>query len=413
MAKTIEWRNWAGNLRAQPARILRPANEQEAIAAVRDAIREGISIRVVGAGHSSSPLVPTDGLLLDLGELRGITDIDPERRRVRALAGTRIRDFGDALWDRGLALSNQGDIDHQTIGGAVSTATHGSGIELGSFSSTVRWVRLINGWGEIVEIGENQPHELHAAATSLGVLGVLLELELEVAPAYDLQEEIFFPPWEEVRDNWHENIVGNRHYSFFWCPADASPGLYGLEAGDGIDFTDRAYAKRYASALVPDDSQRSTTIGRRRDRSYRIYPDIDPDGISEFHEVEYFVDARRGLEAVSAARDLMRDAHPDQLYPLEVRQVAAEPSYLAPAYERASTVLSVSGKPGTNYLPYLKEFDQLLATFDARAHWGKIHFLDRERLDAVYPAFQKFLAVRQEFDPEGAYLNAHTRELFG
>ena len=406
------WHNWAGNLTAHPMRSLRPATEQQALGAVRQAIRDGISIRVVGAGHSFSPLVPTDGLMLDLGELRGITGVDAKRRRVRALAGTQIRDFGDALWECGLSLSNQGDIDHQTIAGAIATATHGSGIELGSFSSTVRWVRLIDGRGDVIEVGEDRLRELLAAATSLGVLGVILEVELEVSPAYDLQEEILFSSWEATRDGWAENIVSNRHFSFFWCPADISPSLYGLEAGGGLPFADRTYAKRYARALEPDDHARSTDIGNRRDRSYRIYPDINPEGISEFHEVEYFVDARRGLEAVSAVRDLMRERYPDQLYPLEVRHVAAESSYLAPAFERPSTVLSVSGKPGTDYLPFLWAFDELLASFEARAHWGKIHFFDRARIERVYPEFATFVAVRREFDPNGIYLNEHTRALF-
>lgn len=407
------WRNWAGNLTSTPKRIERPRTESEAIAQVRSAISEEIGVRVAGSGHAFSPLVPTDGVILDLSHLSGISGIDTERRRVRVYGGTRIHDIGDPLWEHGLALANQGDIDHQMIMGAVSTATHGAGVELGSFSSAVRWMRLITGRGDIIEIGENQPRELRAAATSLGTLGAVLEVELEVVPAYDLQEEISSATWGETRDGWEHNFANNRHYSFFWCPADVSPSLYGLETEVGTDFADLTYVKRYGAALDPDETKRSDVRGHRRDRSYRIYPDIDPDNIPEFHEVEYFVPFERGLEAVAAARDLMRDQHPEQLYPLEVRSVAAEESYLAPAYQRASTVLSVSGAPGTDYLPYLHDFDALMDTFGARPHWGKIHFLDRARLERIYPALDEFLTVRDELDPRRTFLNAHTRELFG
>ncbi len=160
-----------GNQSATPAFTVRPRNEQEALDAVRFAIREGLPVRAVGSGHSSSPLVQTGGVLMDMAGLSAITGTDQLGRRARALAGTTINAFGDALWEKGLALSNQGDIDKQQIAGALATSTHGSGKDLGSFSSKLRWVKLINGYGEIVEIGEGQLRELRAAQTALGTLG--------------------------------------------------------------------------------------------------------------------------------------------------------------------------------------------------------------------------------------------------
>lgn len=202
-ATDATWTNWGGgNQSATPAFTVRPRNEQEALDAVRFAIREGLPVRAVGSGHSSSPLVQTGGVLMDMAGLSAITGTDQlGGRRARALAGTTINAFGgDALWEKGLALSNQGDIDKQQIAGALATSTHGSGKDLGSFSSKLRWVKLINGYGEIVEIGEGQLRELRAAQTALGTLGgIFLEVELEVEDSYYLQEQITYPTWLRPR----------------------------------------------------------------------------------------------------------------------------------------------------------------------------------------------------------------------
>lgn len=404
------WRNWGGNQEAFPRQTVLPGNEAEAVEAVRAAIREGINLRPAGSGHSFSPLVPTDGVILDLQHLSGITATDTARRRVRALAGTKLHAMGEPLWEAGLALSNQGDIDRQAIAGAIATATHGSGIRLGSFSSALRWVRLVNGHGEIVEIGEDQLRELRAAQVALGTLGVFLEVELEVSEKYHLAEEITYPIWDETVRTWDQDIDENRHYSFLWCQHEESAGLYELPVPEGEPMVNRSYTKRYNAVRLDESCEISTVEGSRKDRSYRIYPGSF--GIP-FHELEYFVPAELGLEAVQAVQHLITTKHPDQKYPLEVRWVRREEAYLSPMYQRDSTVLSVSGRPGTDYMPYLRDIDAVLQDYNARAHWGKIHFLTKERLEALYPELDVFLQIRREFDPNGIFLNEHTRELLG
>lgn len=404
------WTNWGGNQTATPAFTVRPQSDEEAIEAVRFAIREGLAVRVVGAGHSFTPLVATGGLLIDLSQNTGITGTDKERRRVRAKAGTPIHDFGDPLWAAGLALKNQGDIDKQAIAGALSTGTHGSGIELGSFSSALRWVRLINGQGEVVEMGEDQLDHLRAAQVALGTLGVFLEVELEVADAYWLQEDISYPSWAETISTWEGDIEGNRHYSFLWCQAEESAALYELPTPDGLSMVNRSYTKRYNAVQIDEATDISQVEGKRRDRSYRIYPG---GFMIPFHELEYYVPREQGQEAVEALQDLIRTTHADQKYPIEVRWVKQDEGLLSPFYKRDTTVLSVSGAPGTNYFPYLRDVDALLAGFDARAHWGKLHFLTRSRLESLYPELETFLEIRREFDPKGVFLNDHTRALLG
>lgn len=402
------WTNWAGNQTATPAYTVRPQNEQEAVDTVRFAIREKLPLRVVGAGHSFTPLVQTGGILMDMSAISGITGTDRARRRVRALGGTPISEFGDPMWEQGLSLANQGDIDKQSISGALSTGTHGSGIELGSFSSSLRWVRLVNGHGEVVEIGEDQLHELRAAQVALGTLGVFLEVELQVVDSYYLQEQITYPSWEESAATWASDIADNRHYSFLWCPGEESAALYELPTPAGEKMTGRSYTKRYNAVAINEPTGISMVEGSRCDRSYRIYPG---GFMIPFHELEYYVPAEQGKAAVETIQELLRSSHPDQKYPMEVRWVKQDAGYLSPFAHRDTTVISVSGAPGTNYWPYLRDVDSALQDFDARAHWGKIHFLTRQRLEKIYPELESFLEVRRDFDPNGVFLNDHTRAL--
>jgi FAD/FMN-containing dehydrogenase len=398
------WTNWVGNQSFTPARRATPRSEDEVAALVREAAAQGMGVRVVGAGHSFTPVVQTDGLLLDLSVLSGVTSADPARRRARAWAGTPVHGFYEPLWERGLALRNQGDIDDQHIAGAVATATHGSGIGNTCFSGVVRGVSLVTPGGSIRHIGEDEPRLLRAAQVSVGTLGVMTELELEVAEAYRLSEQVDVWPWQEVMDRWEELVHGHRHFGFFWMPSEESAALYNIE-GHGA-MTDRCYVKIYdeATAEQPDSAE----PGRRTDRCYRIYPMVyDPN----FHELEYFVPLERGPEALGAMRELMLASLPDSVYPLEVRTVGPDDAYLSPNYKTATTVISVSGTPGTDYWDYLRAVDALLAQFNARVHWGKLHFLTAERLHALYPEADEFIAVRRELDPEGVFLNDHLRPL--
>lgn len=406
----VTWTNWGGNQSATPAFTVRPRTEQEALDAVRFAIREGLPVRAVGSGHSSSPLVQTGGVLMDMSALSAITGTDTVRRRARALAGTTISAFGDPLWEQGLALGNQGDIDKQQIAGALATSTHGSGKDLGSFSSALRWVRLINGYGEIVEIGEGQLRELKAAQVALGTLGIFLEVELAVEDRYYLQEEITYPTWAETAATWQADIDANRHYSFLWCPDDDSCELLDLPGSPSQKMANRSYTKRYNIAQIQDEREISQAEGARLDRSYRIYPG---GFTTQFHELEYFVPSRHGLEAVEAVQELIRTKHPDQKYPVEVRWVKADEGYMSQFQGRDTTVITLTTQPGTDYWPFFRDADALLQEFEPRAHWGKIHFMTRSRLERLYPELDTFIQVRREFDPRGIFLNDHTRALVG
>jgi FAD/FMN-containing dehydrogenase len=373
---------------------------------VADAAARGLHVRVAGAGHSFTPVVATDGLLLDLRGLPGIRSIDPARRRVVVGPATTIGEFGEPLWQHGLSLVNQGDIVAQQIAGAVATATHGSGLRLGSFASGVRRLRLVTAAGEVAEIGEEEPERLHAAQVAVGMLGVITELELEVAPAYRLSERVEHWSWDEAWEPFEELARAHRHYSFFWMPSDASAALYGL-GEPSVALTDRCHVKIYDEVDVstPDSDEPRGRVGP----AHIIYPMVyEPN----FHELEYFVPFERGREALAAMRELMLASLPSSIFPMEVRTVGREEAFLSHSYHRDTVVISVSGMPGTGYGPYLRNVDRLLGEFDARVHWGKLHFLTREQLLARYPRAADFVELRRALDPDGVFLNDHLRPLF-
>ena len=400
------WTNWVGNQTCAPAEVAAPRSEDELAMLVADATRRGVPVRVAGAGHSFTPVVATDGLLLDLRGLAGIRSIDVQRRRVVVGPSTTIGEFGEPLWERGLSLVNQGDIVAQQIAGAVSTATHGSGLRLSSFSSGVRRVRLVTASGEIVEIGECEPGRLHAAQVSVGMLGAITELELEVVEAYRLRERIEHWSWAEAWEPFEELAREHRHYSFFWMPSEDSAALYGL-AQPGVALADRCHVKIYdeVDASVPDSHEPHRRVGP----AHVIYPMVyEPN----FHELEYFVPFERGREALAAMRELMLASLPSSVFPMEVRTVGREDAFLSHSYGRDTVVISVSGTPATDYEPYLREVDRLLGEFDARVHWGKLHFLTLEQLFARYPRANDFISMRRKLDPDGTFLNAHLAPLF-
>jgi FAD/FMN-containing dehydrogenase len=400
------WKNWAGNQSCRPRQLATPTTEDEVASLVAEAAGRGLGVRVAGAGHSFSPVVATDGLLLDLRRLPRIRAIDPERRRVVVGPATTIGEFGRPLWEAGLALPNQGDIVEQQIAGAVATATHGSGLRLGSFSSTVRRLRLVTANGEVRTIGEDDPELLHAAQVAVGMFGVVTELELDVAPAHRLRERIEYASWSDVWEQFEERVRTHRHYSFFWMPSEDSAALYGLASPD-VSLRDRCYVKIYDEVddSVPDSEEPHRRVGP----AHVIYPMVfEPN----FHELEYFVPLVHWRDAIAAMRDLMLSRLPVSIFPMEVRTVARDEAYLSHSFGRDTVVISVSGVPGNDYWPYFREVDRLLGELDARVHWGKLHLLTHAQLLERYPKAEAFIDVRRRLDPAGTFLNDQLRPLF-
>ncbi|MFB3105616.1 MAG: D-arabinono-1,4-lactone oxidase [Pseudomonadales bacterium] len=397
------WVNWGGNQNFAPAFAAEPNNEQEVCELLRWASKNDKKVRVASTGHSFSPVVETDGLLLNLGRLSGIASIDPQAKTVRVAAGSVLNTLVEPLWDAGLAFVNQGDIDKQTIGGVVATATHGSGIKFPSYSGMIRALKIATANGDVLEIDDTQADLLEAARVSLGVLGVTLEVEFQLTDAYYIQRTIDVRTWDEIIEDLDSLVSENRHFSFFWYPTQESAELFGESFPS--DFPEHQFCGALIGNLAASGRENEAGV----DRSYRSFVVDYP---HKFIELEYYVAYERAKDALNSVREMILNRFPGKTLPMEVRFVSPESAFMSPFFERTTTVISVSCDPRQNWLEAFRAVDQVLQPFEGRAHWGKYNFMTRDRLEQLYPMYDQFCDVRNDLDPKEMFLNHHLRDLF-
>ncbi len=403
------WTNWLDN-ESFLTRLVKPSNESEIVDVVNLARSRSEQVRVVGTGHSSSPLHRNNGALISLDNMRGVISGDVSRNRAVVHAGTKIRELGDPLWDLGLALTNQGEIDRQAIAGAIATGTHGTGLRLPSISSKLRRARIVTGTGDIVEVDESTPDELRAAQVSMGMLGVMTEIELEVSPAYEIHEWIGYVPFDVVFPRSLELAQRHRNYSFLWLPTHQTAVNFDIVPANIPDASDHCFVKIYD--LDDPDTGPIADYGevRRVGRSYHIYPDAwEP----LFYELEYMMPVDSGLECLPKLRHMIQQDFPDSNMPVELRFVAADDAFLSQNYGHDTVVLSVTTEPGKPLRDFFDRCHTLFTEHGGRPHWGKIHQTSVENLRNQFPKYERFREVRRQFDPDGVFLNEYLAPLFG
>ncbi|KAA9164013.1 FAD-binding protein [Amycolatopsis acidicola] len=404
MTAAATWRNWGLNQSCQPHEIVTPSTPDEVAAVVAAALREGRTVRAAGSGHSIMPIVPTDGMLVDPTRLTGVTSVDRDTGRATILAGTRLSALGAPLWEAGLSLANQGDIDLQTITGATSTGTKGSGAGLTNLSATITRTQLVDGQGELVEIAAGD--DAHPAAqVSLGLLGVITQVEVQLLPRYFLRERNTAMHFRDLLEKWDELKASHRHFSFWWMPNDRAHALYGFEPVPA----DYGWVKLLDEVEIEDSYDVRHLKEGRVGRAYLVYPDTATD--PTFHEMEYMVDAARDREAFLALRELMLSHYPEVDSPIQIRWQKQDSAWLSAQYGRDTASVSVSGVIGTDYVPFFTAVDSLMKSLGARPHWGKWNAYRAEDVAAAYPRWDDFRRVRARFDPRGAFTNEYFREL--
>jgi len=404
------WSNWSGSVGCAPRRIVMPAAEAEIRALVREASAEGLTVRVAGTGHSFTPLVATDGLLISLDNWRGIESYDAERGRVTVRAGTKLHDLGEELLALGLAMENLGDVDVQSIAGAVSTGTHGTGRTLGSISMQVVGLRLVGADGEVIDITEEgDPDLLRAARVSLGVLGVLSAVTLSVCPAYRLHERVWREPIGPCLERLEERIAANTRYEFFWFPASDEAECKTLNPTDlPADEPSAELVVGTPPSAVPG-TPREPAERERVGWSARVIPSVRA---RLFNESEYAVPAEAGPACFRAVRTRMLKRHPEVQWPVEYRTLAADDAWLSPAYARQTVTISIHQDARLPFREFFEDIEAIFRDHDGRPHWGKIHTRTAEELRALYPRWDDFLTARARLDPEGRFLNPYLQDLF-
>ncbi len=406
------WRNWVGNQSCIARYKAAPTQEAQLCEMVAEADRLDLNVRVAGSGHSFTPVVGTGGLLLSLAQMQGVSHVDPAQKRVTVAAGTRIHDLAIQLKAHGLSLVNQGDIDSQAVAGAFTTGTHGTGSTLGCLATAIVGLRLVQPDGSVVVVEDSDKDMLHAAQVTVGTLGVISELTLQVTDAYQLHEHLWRDDFDTCMERHDELAAKHRHFGFFWCPTAQSRHLYCLaDTADAPRTTTKKTADVCEMKVIDiSDQPAMHTPFEKIAYSSDIYP---IEYIPNFHELEYAVPVQHGKEAVRAVRDLMLNKHTNCLFPIEYRFTAGDPAWISPFYQQDSITLSVSGQPGVDYWDYLRDVDAILRRYQARPHWGKMHFLDTADVTALYPRAEDFRALRRKLDPKGRFLNDHVRMLLG
>lgn len=406
------WRNWVGNQSCIARYKGSPKSEDELRQMVAEADRRDLNVRVAGSGHSFTPVVGTGGLLLSLAELQGINGVDMAKKQVKVAAGTRIHDVGVALKKLGLSLINQGDIDSQAVAGAFTTGTHGTGIKLPCLASSIAGMRLVQADGSVLVVDGSDRELLLASQVSVGTLGIISELTLQVMDAYNLHEHVWRDDFETCMKRHDELAANHRHFGFFWCPTPQSRHLYCIADTANAPRTTTKKTADVCEMKVMDitDKPPMDTPFEKIAYSSEIYP---IEYVPNFHELEYAVPLQHGKEAVRAVRELMLTKHTNCIFPIEYRFTAGDAAWLSPFHNQDSITLSVSGQPGVDYWDYLRDVDSILRRFGSRPHWGKMHFLDTDDVTSLYPRAEDFRALRRKLDPKGRFLNDHVRMLLG
>ncbi len=428
-----EWRNWAGDQRCRPATVERPATRDELVGAVSRASAAGRRVRVAGSGHSFTDIALTDEAMLRLEGLNRVLDFDSSSGLVRVEAGIVIGDLAESLAERGLAMENQGDIDHQTLAGAISTATHGTGVRFRNLSAQVEGVELVLADGSVREIsGESDPTELPAARVGLGALGVLYAVTLRTVPAYTVRRVDRPLPLAEVLDGLDAFVDGNDHFEFYVFPhtdlaivreserTDAPPqprsriGEY-LQEVVLENWVVDVYARigrRFPSRIPPMARFLARQVGRsvKVDSSHRVFAS---ERRVRFTEMEYGIPRQHGAEAIRGVLDLIERRGFAVSFPIEVRFVAPDEALLSPSHERETCYIAVHMYRGSEWEPYFRAVEEVMDSYGGRPHWGKRHFQTAEKLAPRYPRWADFQRIRGGLDPEGRFANAYTDRVLG
>ena len=427
------WRNWTGDQSCEPAEVVHPRSREELAEAIGRAAAAGRGVRVAGSGHSFTEAALTDGTLIGIEALSGVIDADRSSGLVRVGGGTVLAELSEELARLGLAMENLGDIDRQTIAGAISTATHGTGAKLGNISSQVEAIELILADGSVRELSaDTDPELLCAARVALGALGAISAVTLRCVPAFTLRRLDTRRPLEEVLKSFGERADANDHYEFFTFPyADSAlvlernrteepPRPRGPAAAYLNDVVLENWALEALAAtgrLFPVSipglarlAARLASGSRAIDRSDRIFANQRR---VRFTEMEYALPREHGPEAARQVIEWVRANRYPVFFPIEMRVTAADDAALSTAHGRDTAYLAVHQYRGMQWRPYFEAVEVIMDSYGGRPHWGKRHFQTSETLAPRYPRWADFQAARDRLDPSRAFTNEYVARVLG
>ena len=426
------WRNWAGNQKANPVSIVAPRSVGELAALVASASGKGQKVKAVGSGHSFTSAAATNGRMIRLENLSGILHIDHASCQVTVGAGTRLSDLNKLLHAEGLALANLGDIAYQTVAGAISTSTHGTGKALTGLAGQVVGMKLINGQGEIIECSKSlNPHIFDVARVSVGALGIITEYTLQAVPSFRLRALEQPMRLDDVLENAHDLASAHDHFEFFWIPHTkwaltkrnnrTEDELQPLPRVKG--WIEKTFMENYAfgalcrvgrarPSLIPRLATALPSSGSREyvDQSFKIFASPR---IVRFYEMEHALPVEGLVPALREIRAMVDRKGYLLNFPVEVRFTKGDDVPLSTAFGRDSAYIAVHVYKGMECEPFFRDVEDILRAYDARPHWGKMHYRDAEELSKLYPRWDEFIALRNQLDPQRTFSNVYSDTVFG
>jgi FAD-linked oxidoreductase len=421
--------NWSGALRFQPQAIVYPRSETEIAACVQQAAQAGHKLRLIGAGHSFSPLIHTPDVLMSLDHFQGILRFDIATGEVEVKAGTRLYQLSQALAKLGRALENLGDIDRQSIAGAISTGTHGTGLGFGGLATQVTGLWLITANGETHFCSATENPELFAAArVSLGTLGVISRVRVRTVPRFRLELQQHKESVTDVLAKLPQTLAENRHFEFFYFPhTDVAQTKYSnpTEAEPTTGWKDLLHdlvmenlafkglseiSRRVPGAPIPVAKTCGAALSSRTkiSDSYRVFA---VPRLVKFNEMEYCLPLDAFPEAFQELKKLIATQRLAVHFPIECRFGRGDDIWLSPAYGRDSAYIAVHQYQGMPYHDYFRQAEQIFRAHGGRPHWGKMHDLRAADFAGLYPHWDAFGGMRARLDPQGVFLSPYLQRL--
>jgi L-gulono-1,4-lactone dehydrogenase len=432
MTGSPTWRNWARNQTGHPLAIHQPTSEHELVAVVKQAAADGRHVKVVGSGHSFTDIACTDGHLVELTRYNRVLSVDPAALTVTVQAGIRLEDLNLELDRRGLAMPNLGDIAYQTIAGATSTSTHGTGIALTGLAAQIAGLRLVLADGSTLDCSATEePEVFHAARVGLGALGVVSTVTLNVVPAFNLSVVEQPLRVDAVLTDLDAHVEGNDHFEFFWVPhtgwaltksnnrttAPLAPRSRFSEWRNDLFMQNYAFGVlcrlgRLQPRWIPKLARALPASGRVAyvDQSYRVFASPR---LVRFYEMEYAIPRGACVEALNRVRRFVEDAGLLLNFPVEVRFTAPDDIPLSTASGRQSCYIAIHVFERMEHRPYFEGVERIMNDYAGRPHWGKLHFQTASTLAERYPEWDRFLAVRDRLDPDRRFANTYLERVLG
>ena len=426
------WINWAGNQQSKPVRIERPASELEVVEVVRRAVAERLRVKVVGSGHSFTGIAVPDEVMVDLTRMNRVVNVDHTRGVITVQAGIVLSDLNAYLELHQLSMPNLGDVTYQTLAGAVSTSTHGTGLQRTGLAAQIRAFKLVAASGEVLACDPGQNAEIfHCGRVSLGAIGVITEVTLNVVPAFNLRAVEQPMRISHVLDNFAQLIEENNFFEFYWVPhtkwaltkannvsTDAidSPGRfatwYNKMFMENYAFGLLCRVGRLFPKLIPKLATILPSSGRVEyvNVSHRIF---SSKRLVKFYEMEYSIALDSLVPALREVMQMVEDRGFTISFPVEVRCTGSDDIPLSTSTGRRSAYIAVHMFKGSAYTEYFSAVETILRKYEGRPHWGKIHNLNANDISSLYPEYQRFIEVRNQLDPEGVFTNDYLRRVLG